>query len=115
MNLTTFFDKVNEHPELEGIGIDRESHETPGVLVRHVASGMSTRLPVAAVEEAEWPVLEEILLGKRDPVVLQHMTRVVGYYSRIQNWNKSKLGELKDRHRGSYGVPVEADAEAVLA
>ena len=25
------------------------------------------------------------------------MTRIVGYYSRINNWNKSKLGELSDR------------------
>lgn len=115
MDLTTFFDTVGEHPELRGVGIDRESHETPGVIVEHVPSGMATRLPVAAVEGAEWPVLEEILLGRRDPVVLQHMTRVVGYYSRIQNWNKSKLGELKDRHRGSYGVPVEAEAEAAVA
>ena len=32
------------------------------------------------------------------------VTRIVGYYSRINNWNKSKLGELKDRHRGDYGV-----------
>ena len=39
------------------------------------------------------------------------MTRIVGYYSRVNNWNKSKLGELKDRHRGNYrlgGAPVEA-------
>ena len=32
------------------------------------------------------------------------ITRIVGYYSRIANWNKSKLGELKDRHRGNYSV-----------
>jgi ribonucleoside-triphosphate reductase len=32
------------------------------------------------------------------------MTRIVGYYSRINNWNKSKLGELKDRHLGNYSV-----------
>jgi len=25
------------------------------------------------------------------------MSRIVGYYSRINNWNKSKLGELSDR------------------
>lgn len=32
-------------------------------------------------------------------------TRVVGYFSKIQNWNKSKrYGELVDRHRGSYSV-----------
>jgi ribonucleoside-triphosphate reductase len=32
------------------------------------------------------------------------VTRIVGYFSRISNWNKSKLGELRDRHRGNYSV-----------
>ena len=32
------------------------------------------------------------------------ITRVVGYYSRIDNWNKSKVGELADRQRGSYSL-----------
>ncbi|MCD6404702.1 MAG: anaerobic ribonucleoside-triphosphate reductase [Planctomycetes bacterium] len=32
------------------------------------------------------------------------LTRIVGYFSRIKNWNKSKLGELKDRESGSYYV-----------
>jgi ribonucleoside-triphosphate reductase len=32
-------------------------------------------------------------------------TRVVGYFSKIKNWNKSKRqGELPDRHRGNYRV-----------
>ncbi|MFH1783485.1 MAG: anaerobic ribonucleoside-triphosphate reductase [bacterium] len=32
------------------------------------------------------------------------VTRIVGYYSRIPNWNKSKIGELKDRHKGDYAI-----------
>ena len=32
------------------------------------------------------------------------MTRIVGYFSRVNNWNKSKLGEVKDRHKGNYSV-----------
>jgi len=32
------------------------------------------------------------------------LTRIVGYFSRVNNWNKSKTGELKDRHRGNYSV-----------
>jgi len=32
------------------------------------------------------------------------LTRIVGYYSRINNWNKSKIGELRDRHAGNYAV-----------
>ena len=31
-----------------------------------------------------------------------HMSRVVGYFARIGNWNNSKLGELKDRQAGNY-------------
>ena len=34
------------------------------------------------------------------------ITRVVGYYSRVHNWNKSKLGELKDRRKGTYSVAM---------
>jgi hypothetical protein len=35
---------------------------------------------------------------------LHGVTRIVGYYSRISNWNKSKIGELHDRHMGKYSV-----------
>ncbi|MFW6107267.1 MAG: anaerobic ribonucleoside-triphosphate reductase [bacterium] len=35
------------------------------------------------------------------------LTRIVGYYSRITNWNKSKIGELRDRHGGSYALPEQ--------
>jgi len=38
-------------------------------------------------------------------------TRVVGYFSKIQNWNKSKRhGELLARHAGKYNI-VEANCE----
>ena len=30
------------------------------------------------------------------------MSRVVGYYSIIENWNDSKKAELKDRQKGTY-------------
>ncbi len=32
------------------------------------------------------------------------VTRIVGYFSRINNWNPSKLAELSDRHEGNYKV-----------
>ncbi|MCD6413517.1 MAG: anaerobic ribonucleoside-triphosphate reductase [Elusimicrobia bacterium] len=32
------------------------------------------------------------------------ITRIVGYFSRIPNWNKSKIGELKDRRKGDYAL-----------
>jgi anaerobic ribonucleoside-triphosphate reductase len=33
------------------------------------------------------------------------ISRVVGYYSVIENWNKGKIAELKDRQKGNYDVP----------
>ncbi len=43
-------------------------------------------------------------------------TRVVGYFSKIQNWNKSKReGELKARQRGTYAVEAGAAREAAPA
>jgi anaerobic ribonucleoside-triphosphate reductase len=40
------------------------------------------------------------------------ITRIVGYYSRVNNWNKSKLGELRDRHAGQYKLgPTAPPAE----
>jgi hypothetical protein len=41
----------------------------------------------------------------RKPIVCEGVTRIVGYYSRTNNWNKSKIGELRDRAKGSYGIP----------
>ncbi len=32
------------------------------------------------------------------------VTRIVGYFSRVSNWNKSKIGELKDRKKGKYTI-----------
>jgi hypothetical protein len=41
------------------------------------------------------------------PIKLNGVTRIVGYYSRTHNWNKSKIGELRDRAKGQYACHVE--------
>jgi ribonucleoside-triphosphate reductase len=41
------------------------------------------------------------------------LTRIVGYFSRVTNWNKSKLGELRDRQRGDYSVRAVASPTEV--
>jgi len=45
-----------------------------------------------------------VIQNDRAPIVLNGITRIVGYYSRVNNWNKSKVGELRDRAKGSYGL-----------
>ena len=94
-----FFDCVSAHSELEVIGI-REGK----LLVKHEPTRAVYGIRPEAVVEEEWETLEEILCGKRNPIILSHMTRIVGYYSQIENWNKSKLGELSDRRKGNYAV-----------
>jgi anaerobic ribonucleoside-triphosphate reductase len=42
-------------------------------------------------------------------------TRVVGYFSKVQNWNKSKrYGELLARHAGRYNIVEAEEAEPKL-
>lgn len=105
MELTKFYDAIEAHPQLEGLGIDTECKDhKPGVIIKQTKTSLITRIPVEAIEAADWEILEDVLMGKREPQVLQHMTRVVGYFSRVENWNKSKVGELKDRQKGNYAV-----------
>lgn len=48
-----------------------------------------------------------VIQNDRAPIVLNGITRIVGYYSRVNNWNKSKVGELRDRANGRYGLTTE--------
>lgn len=52
-------------------------------------------------------VVLDVCLGRRPPRVLTHMTRIVGYFSTVDNWNRSKLAELADRRRGEYRLEGE--------
>ena len=51
-----------------------------------------------AIENNDWNTIQKQLPD------LNYVTRIVGYYSRINNWNVSKQGELTDRHKGEYEV-----------
>ena len=101
MTVTDFYNKIEKHEELEGMGINEENAE---VIVKHKVSGVKTRLALETINDHDWDLIEEVLTCKRDAHSLTHMSRVVGYYSMINNWNKSKLGELKDRQKGNYAV-----------
>ena len=58
-------------------------------------------LTLKAVEDIMPQDLLKAVVNGRD---VFHVTRIVGYYSHTENWNKSKLGELKHRHEGNYHV-----------
>lgn len=58
-------------------------------------------VPISTILEEEWKHLQEVIFGIRAPKVLGHMTRIVGYFSNLKSWNRSKLAELKDRQTGA--------------
>ena len=44
------------------------------------------------------------VINGREPIILDGITRIVGYFSKTSNWNKSKIGELQDRRAGNYKI-----------
>jgi anaerobic ribonucleoside-triphosphate reductase len=47
--------------------------------------------------------------GCKDPDKVTSMTRIVGYFSQLRNWNASKLEEGEDRRKGNYAVDAKQD------
>jgi anaerobic ribonucleoside-triphosphate reductase len=48
---------------------------------------------------------------------VEGITRITGYFTKISSWNKGKLGELRDRHRGGeyFSASTPAGATALTA
>ena len=98
MNVKEFIANVDTHDGMVGVEIT-----AAGFKVRDVATNYTTSLPFSVVASNDWENLRDVILG-RDPMPIIHLARIVGYYSRVENWNTSKVGELKDRHRGDYQI-----------
>lgn len=103
MDLKEFNNQLESAKDLSGVGMQfHDDGSLKGLVVKHVPTNMEIKLPIDAIKQANWETLYDVMIGKREPSVLQHMTRVVGYYSKVENWNPSKIGELKDRQKGNY-------------
>jgi len=112
MNLTDFFENVEKDQALRGMDVilgDKPTEDR--AIVEHLATGYRTQLLATTIKQHDWPTLREVALGQRDPAPIYHVTRIVGYFSRVENWNKSKLGELLDRRAGDYRLSPEQLAE----
>ena len=97
MTPTEFFDCIEADEELRGLGL-----KDGKAFVSAFNGQLVTSVGMDAIEDLEWDMVREVLVGKREPHVIRHMTRIVGYYSFTNNWSQSKIGELKDRIRGNY-------------
>lgn len=99
MDMKTFCDRVDASGSLKGVGITDNS-----AIISNTEHEITYDIPFDSIENLSWGELSEILIECRNPSILQHMTRIVGYFSRISNWNDSKMAELSDRHKGQYAI-----------
>ena len=90
---TSFNDKKEEIFIIEDINNSGEHIE---VLISEIVENIKN---VSVAQE-----FVKIIQGERSPIILNGITRIVGYFSRVNNWNRSKIGELRDRRKGVYSV-----------
>jgi len=81
---------------------DHTEQGVPGVAFRKICNGEEVKYYLSddgIGRATKGEVAKQI--GSHD---VYHMSRVVGYFARVGNWNSSKLGELKDRQAGNYKI-----------
>jgi hypothetical protein len=75
---------------------DGEHDGKTGVFVKNNQFETVTHFTDGAIENNNLKVLiNQTTHGKN----IEHITRVTGFFSKVQSWNKGKIGELKERHR----------------
>lgn len=67
-----------------------------GLFVKNNQFETVTHFTDSAIEKNE---LQLLLNSTTHGKNVEHITRVTGFFSKVQSWNKGKQGELKDRHR----------------
>ena len=108
MNIKDFVININKHNDLKLIDVIFEDKNNPCedyIIVESPNINIQFKINISeCINKYTWEEIEDVLTGKRDEKVLKHISRVVGYYSNIDGWNDSKLGELKDRQKGNYKI-----------
>lgn len=116
--LTLFVEAVELSADLEVIGTAFPKSEDEEVFVIRNHSkdegieGAYVEVPIGEVvrkvttmDKAQEFV--SVIQSNRKSIVLEGVTRIVGYYSRVNNYNRSKVGELRNRiesrMHGGYG------------
>ena len=99
--------KASKLLEIDGVAINGQAcDETTKESKIKVLNSHNEAAYEVSVDAIVRQPLKELILALETGLFmrLHGVTRIVGYFSRINNWNKSKIGELHDRHSGDYGV-----------
>lgn len=113
MRFLDFVERVMAHPDLEIVGTLNERGEPVGheglgredvyLAIDNTRLGIGCRVDLRRLHEDRWEDLLRVLEGGEEKAI-HSVTRIVGYFSHVENWNPSKKAELRDRHRGNYAV-----------
>lgn len=110
MNGRLFYDKIQQHEQLIWEGsVKDETVEKDRVIVSNHRQHRFA-IPISTILKEPWEVLETILLEERPIKIMTQLSRIVGYYSLISNWNNSKKAELRDRQKGNYNIGESVDS-----
>ena len=127
-NILRFVDAIAKDEDLEFMGVDGEEASTnaePMIMEddtkygvdelfvlkdKRISDGTSGAFPKVEIKEVMEKCTSDerakhiigVLKGEENAIRLHGITRIVGYYSRTTSWNKSKIGELRDRGQGEY-------------
>lgn len=125
-----FHNEIEKHPDLEIVNHFLEGEEIP------LGEGKHPDMTIASCEcfkvlnhEKKTAVLVDIesviraddhdlvalieALATGITIKVLGITRIVGYYSRVVNWNSSKTAELRDRRKGNYSESMRVNTGRV--
>ena len=71
------------------------------VTVKNKAFNTTTKFTDEAIEKYS---LEELIKMTHHGKNINHITRVTGYFSVVENWNEGKKQELKDRFKSKITI-----------
>lgn len=63
------------------------------------------------IADSSWEEIRAVFLGEREARMMTQVTRIVGYYAMLHNFNGSKRAEHHDRQKGSYVLPERGGAQ----
>lgn len=108
MEKENFLGFLNKYPAIYEIE-EKNNDGSQGILVKEKQYKTLTFFSENAIRDME---LDSLIKQTHHGRNIEQITRVTGYFSKVNSWNKGKKAELKDRYRSS---PAPESAEKVFA
>lgn len=98
MNYQDFIDFLKAHNDNFEFIEDIQHNGKKGVVVKNMKFETETHLALDAIESGKLDLLVAMTTHGKN---VEHITRVTGFFSKVEGWNKGKRGELAQRKRNT--------------